>query len=256
VRKKNTNAGDICKKHKPELIKPKLLALRRCIPERKGAEEEGEEEEGNGREVLFWREEVAFVYAHPEEEGLVEAYVSMRQHTSAYVSIYAHPEEEGLVQAPAYVSMRQHTSAYVSMRQNTTAQVATWWKRSSRFDTLLTYAAYVSMRQHMSAYVNTRTWWKRSSRFDTLLTYASIRQHASACVSIRQHTYLVEALEQIRYTPDHLLYCFPILRHVLHRQPPPLLRISRVMLCAASVYVVTPPISLCRAEQALRRSHE
>jgi hypothetical protein len=76
--------------------------------------------------------------------------VSIRQHTSAYVSIR---------QPSAYVSIRQHTSAYVSIRQHT--------------------SAYVSIRQHTSAYVSIR---QHTS------AYVSIRQHTSAYVSIRQHT--------------------------------------------------------------------
>ncbi len=39
------------------------------------------------------------------------AYVSIRQHTSAYVSVCQ--------LTPAYVSIRQHTSAYVSIRRLT-----------------------------------------------------------------------------------------------------------------------------------------
>jgi hypothetical protein len=50
--------------------------------------------------------------------------VSIRQHTSAYVSTRQHTS--------AYVSTRQHTSAYVSIRQHT--------------------SAYASIRQHTSAY--------------------------------------------------------------------------------------------------------
>ncbi len=75
---------------------------------------------------------------------------SIRQHTSAYVSISQ--QRLGYVvddTSSTRTSIRQHTSAYVSIRQHT--------------------SAYVSIRQHTSAYV-------------------SIRQHTSAYVSIRQHT--------------------------------------------------------------------
>jgi hypothetical protein len=54
-----------------------------------------------------------------------EAYVSVRQHTSAYVSIRqalvaaAAVARELVVEPEAYVSVRQHTSAYVSIRQHT-----------------------------------------------------------------------------------------------------------------------------------------
>jgi hypothetical protein len=94
-------------------------------------------------------------------------HVSIRQHTSAYVSKRQHTVCLHTVSAcvsirhtSACVSIRQHnTSAYVSIRQHTSACV------SIRQHT----SAYVSIRQHTSAYV-------------------SIRQHTSAYVSIRQHT--------------------------------------------------------------------
>ncbi len=81
------------------------------------------------------------------------ASVSIRQHTSAYVSIRQHmacecPPKRKCAQALARAEV-QHTSAYVSIRQHPSASV--------------------SIRQHPSASV-------------------SIRQHPSAYVSIRQHT--------------------------------------------------------------------
>ncbi len=86
------------------------------------------------------------------------AYVSIRQHTSAYVRRRRRGSSFGCLHTSAYISIRQHTSAYVSIRQHTSAYV------SIRQHT----SAYVSMRQHTSAYV-------------------SIRQHTSAYVSIRPH---------------------------------------------------------------------
>jgi hypothetical protein len=87
--------------------------------------------------------------SHDPSCTIQQAYVSMRQHTSAYGSIRQHTS--------TYVSIRQrirqHTSAYVSIRQYTSAHTA----------------AYVSIRQHTAAYV-------------------SIRQHPAAYVSIREHT--------------------------------------------------------------------
>jgi hypothetical protein len=95
------------------------------------------------------------------------ANVSIRQHTSAYVSI----------PCAAYVSIRLHTSAYVSIRQHTSAYVA----------------------QHTSAYVSIRappalpcccaqeTRGAEGSQHTS--AYVSIRQHTSAYVSIRQHTH-------------------------------------------------------------------
>jgi hypothetical protein len=95
---------------------------------------------------------------------------SRRQHTSAYVSI-----------RQAYVSIRQHTSAYVSIRQHT--------------------SAYVSIRQHTSACVGGRLCFRQVRTRAAMLpfahtrpplraccTYVSIRQHTLAYVSIRQHT--------------------------------------------------------------------
>jgi hypothetical protein len=76
-----------------------------------------------------------------------DAVTSLRQHTSAYVSISQHQHTSAYVSIrrdlrcsspslPSYVSIRQHTSAYVSIRQHT--------------------SAYVSMRQHTSEYVSIR----------------------------------------------------------------------------------------------------
>jgi hypothetical protein len=107
-----------------------------------------------------------------------EAYASIRQHASAYVSM-RHSIRDSIRRsghavliahaAVAYAcdSIRQHTSAYVSIRQHESACV------SMRQHT----SAYVSMRQHASAYV---------MRPHTS-AYVSIRQHTSAYVSIRQH---------------------------------------------------------------------
>jgi hypothetical protein len=76
------------------------------------------------------------------------AYGSIRQHTSAYVSIcQLHYQRSPLL------CIRQHTSAYASIRQHMPAG----------------YVSIRSMRQHTSA-------------------YASIRQHTPAYVNIRQHT--------------------------------------------------------------------
>jgi hypothetical protein len=113
--------------------------------------------------------------------------VSIRQHTSAYVSNVSIRRELRLqyicattccvrivmrLHTSAYVSIRQHTSAYVSIRQHTVC--ATTCCVSIRHA-----SAYVSTRQHTSAYVSIR---QHTS------AYVSIRQHTSAYVSIRQHT--------------------------------------------------------------------
>jgi hypothetical protein len=110
----------------------------------------------------------------------VWAYVSIRQHTSAYVSIGATCCETTR-EVGAYVSIRQHPSAYVGIRQHT--------------------SAYVSIRQH-TRYVPARRrarWGEgvilqqdvgrcRQERHRRKPTYVSIRQHTSAYVTIRQHT--------------------------------------------------------------------
>jgi hypothetical protein len=76
----------------------------------------------------------------------MSAYVSIRQHTSLYVSIRdavgGGGGGLGAVQRGdevELVSIRQHTSAYVSIRQHT--------------------SAYVSIRQHTSAYL-----WREATR--------------------------------------------------------------------------------------------
>ena len=130
-------------------------------------------------------------------------YVSIRQHTSAYVirslaicntSLLVHDlcKRKAL---PAYVSIRQHTSAYVirslgicntsllvndlcKKKKGPAVWLCLWSSLSKRSpnecerikrpcDTPRAAPVYVSIRQHTSAYV-------------------SIRQHTSACVSIRQ----------------------------------------------------------------------
>jgi pantothenate kinase len=90
----------------------------------------------------------------------VTAYVSIRQHTSAYVSIVEAPtcspetyDSSLLLLLPAYVSIRQHTSAYVSIRQHTSAYVRT----PPYSHSCLNMSAYVSIRQHTSAYVSITT---------------------------------------------------------------------------------------------------
>ncbi len=90
---------------------------------------------------------------------LPSAYVSTRQHTSAYVQpgysrfISGVLEEQPLEVLRTYadVSIRQHTPAYVSMRM-----LASWkgssWKCLARMLT----PAYVSTRPHTPAYVSIR----------------------------------------------------------------------------------------------------
>jgi hypothetical protein len=82
--------------------------------------------------------------------------VSIRQHTSAYVSICsicqhtsAYAENSSVLHAAPPVSMRLLQSSYVSIRHHTSAYAA---HVSIRQHMTSTYAAYVSIRQHTSAY--------------------------------------------------------------------------------------------------------
>jgi hypothetical protein len=50
-------------------------------------------------------------------------YVSIRQHTSAYVSAYLLGSQSFPRMTVTYVSIRQHTSAYVSIRQRIPAGI-------------------------------------------------------------------------------------------------------------------------------------
>jgi hypothetical protein len=77
---------------------------------------------------------------------------SIRQHTSAYVSIC---QMRATQHTSAYVSIcqmraTQHTSAYVSIRQHTSAYV-----RCEQHSIRQHTSAYVSIRQHMSDASNT-----------------------------------------------------------------------------------------------------
>ena len=147
----------------------------------------------------------------------VNEYVSIRQHTSAYVSrrqqtcdgggVWGHQSalcgerfcpvmlKKRSGRMSAYVSIRQHTSACVQIRQHTSKYV------SIRQHT----SAYVQIRQHMPAYLRIR---QQTS------AYVSIRQHTSAYVSIRRYTHLGE----VRL----LLFSFRgVFAHVLSFSSPP-----------------------------------
>jgi hypothetical protein len=107
----------------------------------------------------------------------------LRQHTPAYVSIRQHAsygtqhfDQPPAQHTPAYVSIRRHASACVSIRQH--------------------MSAYVSIRQHTSAYVSMRCAYVRAALPLSCVAYVSIRQHTSAYVGIRQHT---SAYVSIRY---------------------------------------------------------
>ncbi len=60
---------------------------------------------------------IAFPRVPKHTAAFIQHSYSIRQHTSAYVSLLQH--------TPAYVSICQHSSAYVSIRQHTSAYVST-----------------------------------------------------------------------------------------------------------------------------------
>jgi isocitrate/isopropylmalate dehydrogenase len=110
---------------------------------------------------------------------LQRAYVRIRQHTSAHVSIrqtYSFGSAPTRIRphSSAFVSIRQHTSAYVSIRQTYSFASAPTRIRPHT-------SAYVSLRQHTSVYV-------------------SLRQYTSAYV---RHIHL----HLLPRAPTHYLYC-------------------------------------------------
>jgi hypothetical protein len=124
-------------------------------------------------------------------------YISIRQHTSAYVSIRQqasacdHTSDCDFwavaltllhlsIISPLSLSLkeatlRQHTSAYVSIRQNKSAYVSIRLALYAISGGCRNSPAYISIRQHTSAYVSLR---------QHTPAYASIRQHASAYTSV------------------------------------------------------------------------
>ena len=107
------------------------------------------------------------------------ANVSVRQHTSAYVSVRqltrcAASRTAGWKPSTcAYSSIRQHTSAYVS---------------SIRTAARAEYPPGDVIRQHTSAYVSIRQLYPPADAPNCLRNELS-SQHTSAYVSIRQHTH-------------------------------------------------------------------
>jgi hypothetical protein len=154
------------------------------------------------------------------------AYVSIRQHTSAYASLTSpttntmhdgpshvtnrpllssggstvilisaepkaasSPETGSMHTTCAHVSIRQHTSAYVRPRARQRPALCTQPAHTS---------AYVSIRQHTSAYVSIRQAASspETGSMHTTCAHVSIRQHTSAYVSIRQHTSAYVSIRQ------------------------------------------------------------
>jgi hypothetical protein len=116
-------------------------------------------------EVQSTLEDMQFVFSlvgSSRSGGGIYVY-SIRQHTSACVSIFA----RRVLTRRRYICI-QYTSACVSMRQ-----------QRRRYICIQHTSACVSMRQDTSACVRIR---QHAS------AYVSMRQHASAYVSMRQHT--------------------------------------------------------------------
>jgi hypothetical protein len=107
-------------------------------------------------------------------------------HTPAYVSIrpsaYAPRRARNTRPLTSYVSIRQHTSVYVSIRQQYPPADASNCLRND-----FSFSSYTcSIRQHTSAYAPPRARHTRpriSSQHTS--AYVSIHQHTSAYVSIR-----------------------------------------------------------------------
>jgi hypothetical protein len=106
------------------------------------------------------------------------AYVSIRQHTSAYVSIRQAVSSDTCIRrhTSAY-GIRKYTSAYVSMRQAVGATPLPSISMEQRALYIRPTSAYVRIRPHTSAYVAVE------SRDTSALAYVSIRQQTSAYVS-------------------------------------------------------------------------
>jgi hypothetical protein len=146
------------------------------------------------------------------------AYVSIRQHTPAYVSMHtcggggrstgrlasrgvARREHAGSREKSRRASALSpraathlHTTAYVSIRQHTSAEES---RRASALSPRCYPPADGRIRQHMSAYVSIRQHTSAYvSRRQHTSAYVSIRQHASAYVSIRQHASAYVSIRQ------------------------------------------------------------
>ncbi len=109
------------------------------------------------------------------DDKRASAYVSIRQHTSAYVS-YLHAHHK-LPLKNQHDHSGLHTTAreLLTLAQSHDVAFALHLRRTHT----AVIHAYVSIRQHTSAYVRIRPHTS---------AYVCIRQHASAYVSIRLHT--------------------------------------------------------------------
>jgi hypothetical protein len=112
-------------------------------------------------------------------------------------------------------SIRQHTSAYVSIRQHTCSEYVCSSIRQHTPHTSA-YAAYVSIRLSFTSVILS----------SSLRPASSIRQHTSACVSIRAASTYAAAYVNIRrirqhmfiFHKRHLILVSPPCKHLFSRQ--------------------------------------
>ncbi len=174
--------------------------------------------------------------ATADREGTLYAYVSIRQHTSAYVSIRSNLISSPLptVKVPyirqhtyisqdtsAYVSIRQHTPAYVSIRQHTSAygRISSPMLHMCRHTVIHVSSyyksAYVSIRQHTSAYVSIRQHTVVSHRqcYVGVVILPYMCPHTTVCVSSYYYVCVLILLHRCRHTPIHVssYYCMCVL---------------------------------------------
>jgi hypothetical protein len=144
------------------------------------------------------------------------AYVSIRQHTSAYATInlcWRQATARCSLPQHAYVSIRQHTSAYVSIRQHTSAYVSIRQHtpacasiprapRSHKMRVRLTPEASLltDAPTHAAASSSSCAASRRRSvaclRFASSSAYVSMRRHTSAYIGIRRHTSAYVSIRQ------------------------------------------------------------
>jgi hypothetical protein len=128
-----------------------------------------------------------------KDEVSLSEYVSIRQHSSAYVSIRQHTWRASTSRGSQPLGIRQHTSAYVSIRQHTAAHLAREHVRAVK--------EYVSLSELPAFSKEARKNDARlyDARRDLWLlhtpAYVSIRQHTSACpLSLRKRTRMMHDL--------------------------------------------------------------
>jgi hypothetical protein len=122
---------------------------------------------------------------------VTRANASVRQHTSAYVSIHipancvcvvirTNAKRRCLIYGQHTVRRRQHTSAYVSIHEDIYQPTLSVWSSEEQRRAV---AVCTCICQHTSAYVSFR-----GTAESRCLVYVRMRPHTSAYVSIRPHT--------------------------------------------------------------------